>query len=40
MDVDVDVQEKFSLILKACLSTEDACAVKRVEGLEMQEAAT
>ena len=39
-DLDVYVREKFSLTLEVYLSIEDAYAVKRVEGLEMQEAAT
>lgn len=38
--LDVDVRVIFSLTLEVYLSIEDACAVKCVEGLEMQEAAT
>ena len=38
--LDVDVPEMFSLTLEADLSIEDAGAVKYVEVLKMQEAAT
>lgn len=38
--LDVDVLEMLSLTLEVYLSIEDACAVKGVECLETQEAAT